>query len=81
MTTHLYCDACGRVHEDTNDFIMCECGRIGVRMGWADEVQIMAHERHREEIGAWSNKWIVAVEMAAKAQAELSEIRSNLKNQ
>ncbi len=37
---YLYCDGCGKVHEDKEDFVMCDCGRVAVRMEWATDKQI-----------------------------------------
>jgi hypothetical protein len=42
----LFCDGCGKVHEDSPDFLMCDCGRVAVRMEWATHEQIRnANER------------------------------------
>ena len=39
-TKYLICDVCGKVHEDTEAFTICDCGRIAVRMDWATPEQI-----------------------------------------
>jgi hypothetical protein len=40
----LFCDGCGKIHEDKEDFLMCDCGRVGVRMEWATPAQIAESE-------------------------------------
>lgn len=43
----LFCDGCGEVHEETDDFVICECGRVSIRMEWATPAQIAAAKIHR----------------------------------
>lgn len=38
----LFCDACGKIHEDLAEFVECDCGRVGVRMDWATPAQIVS---------------------------------------
>lgn len=42
----LFCDGCGKVHEETDDFLICECGRIAMRMEWATPAQIAVERGH-----------------------------------
>jgi len=39
----LLCDGCGEVYQETDDFIICECGRIAVRMEWATKEETAMH--------------------------------------
>lgn len=38
--SYLFCDVCGRIHRDTDDFEICQCGRVAMRMEWATTEQI-----------------------------------------
>tara|TARA_S200002703_G_scaffold145900_1_gene140556 strand:+ start:4216 stop:4392 length:177 start_codon:yes stop_codon:yes gene_type:complete len=37
---YLKCDNCGKIHQDTPDFTMCDCGRVAMRMEWATQEEI-----------------------------------------
>lgn len=41
IARHLFCDGCGKIHEDTDEFVMCICGRVGCRMEWATPAQML----------------------------------------
>ena len=36
----LRCDSCGKFHVETPDFVICDCGRVAVRMEWATEDEL-----------------------------------------
>lgn len=36
----LFCDGCGKIHQDEEKFLMCDCGEISARMEWATPAQI-----------------------------------------
>ena len=40
MTPVLKCDNCGKLHLDTPDFKICDCGRVAMRMEWATQVEV-----------------------------------------
>lgn len=42
----LFCDGCGLVHKESDEFIICECGRIAARMEWATPEQILIERFH-----------------------------------
>ena len=42
--TYLICDGCGKIHEETDTFAMCECGRVAARMEWATPEQVASHD-------------------------------------
>ena len=41
--TFLECDGCGKIHNETPDFVMCDCGRVAMRMEWAGPGKIITH--------------------------------------
>lgn len=44
---YLKCDNCGKLHPGTPDFVMCDCGRVAIRMEWAtheEEIEIAKSE-------------------------------------
>ena len=49
-TKYLICDVCCKVHEDTEAFTICDCGRIAVRMEWATPEQIANYQAERNAL-------------------------------
>jgi len=50
MTPVLKCDNCGKLHKDTPDFKMCDCGRVAMRMEWATPEDIAKWKEKQEKL-------------------------------
>lgn len=78
---YLECDSCGKIHRETPDFVMCPCGRVAMRMDWADDKRVIAHLE--AEIGSLSELLRChhdepCTSVVLRQDSEIARIRSRL---